>query len=626
MKKTLTSAALLLSITSLSLNAFAIGEDNGGAIDDMPLNYQNETEASAALLFLDLHNKGLAGGKSGVCIDLVYDADGRPQYKAGFDTSAFVTGSSTLQNKQSGSSGFNSDQFKKLVDALAKAQDEKVNVTIDGYADGQHYISTDYSLNGSIEKNEALSAERAKAVADLLKENPNLAVTSTRGHASPYWEKKYPSAKSGLDCPTRRKVVVTFKQPASQVKSELEGQLFKTPESMSIDTKKAIQQEFLTNVDDARSELGIPNPRRNVFRDRTTHENVEKVYARLIAQKKLNSKCDLPPFKQMTLAMIEYRMNNYMGTSPTRKEALIRLYMTESGFNSVNTGAGQSALEEGCLIPSKKIADQLSSGMENYAVSGSDFLNSSAAKVANGKVKIGFDVGNLSAQKIPLGPNKDQTLRGFYCKKCGNGLFFKEDPVNKGKFVPEYLDRIVRFKGDDQSKFINNLDALADSDPFSVGAFLKPRLYVIKNCKACKCDFTSLIRANSASVVKLDPMQGTPTSQDISTKEFEDACIIRPPVHHACNVAPNENKHSDKASFTQKFMYTSSLQNLSFQGANINELVNKVSNACPANSFGSKMTTEAKIKDVMCGDSKTKALPSEDEKEDCSQFTTQAAN
>ena len=68
------------------------------------LNYQDETEAGAALLFLELHNQGLAGGKTGVCVDLQYDEAGVPKFKAAFDTNAFVTGKCDLNS----SGGFDS--------------------------------------------------------------------------------------------------------------------------------------------------------------------------------------------------------------------------------------------------------------------------------------------------------------------------------------------------------------------------------------------------------------------------------------------------------------------------------------------------------------------------------------
>ncbi len=605
---------LLLAMSFQSLGAQA------KEVAETPLNYQDETEASAALLFLDLYNQGLAGGKSGVCVDLDYDVDGRPQFKAAFDTSAFITGSSALKSDGGlNGQGFDSVNFQKLINALAKVQNGKVNTTIDGYADGQHYKSAPpFDLEESIKKNEKLSSDRAQVIAEIIKKNPNINVSKVSGHASPFWERKYPGMNDGLDCATRRKVVVTFDQPTPQIQNETKGSFFRTPESMDREIKKEIRKEFYTDIKEAQKTLKIDFHKRSFLNQRPRRSDVERIYAKLMKDHKLNPKCDLSPFKQMTLATIEIDITDFGKNNPQgKKEEIIESYVKESGFKTKDIRGGRSVLQEGCFVPSKKLNAQIQRGVKDYAVSGSSFMSSAGLKVKNGNVAVGFDVGSLKPQKVPHGPHKGEIMRGFYCRVCGNGLFFHEDSKNPGHFHPEYLDRVANFSQNDsdQKKFLSNLDELASKDPFSVSAFIKPRLFVVKNCRDCKCDHTALIKANDESVVTFDSMSADTGTQQIPATDFENACVIRPPVHHACNVKPNETEGKDQSYFQQKLTYESSMQNLKFTASNINELIRQVSNSCDADK--KVLTADQKISDVICSADRLKQLPSDDEQADC---------
>ena len=609
--KTLVIALLLV----LSVN-----QANAGA----PLNYNDEAEASAALLFLDLYNKGIAGGKTGVCIDFQKDINGKPQYKAAFDTSAFLTGSSELKE---GSFDFN--KFNELINTVSKVQtkdkNNKVNVYVDGYADGQHYVSSsNYDVNTSISKNEKLSYNRAKVIAEIIDNNPNVSVgeKNIRGHASPFWENKYPGKNDGVNCPNRRKVVVTFDQPTPQIASEINGNFFRAPESLQSKMNGIIVSEFHQNISNAQKALNIS------YVKHPSRASVENIYAELMKNKKLNAKCDLPPFKQVTLAMIEYYINSSKEYLVAEKNILIQEYLHNTDFDISsfkNIEGAQSALESACLIPSKATEQALEKSVQSYAVSGASFLTKSGLKTINGSVNVGFDVNSLQPQMITQGPNKGKKLRGFYCKACGSGVFFYEDPEHHGQFKTEYTDRIVQSGNMDkvQSKFVNNLNQLADADPLSVGAMLKPRMFVVKNCKDCKCDHDALIRANDSSVIKFDPLSGSAVSAEISASEFDQVCIIRPPVHHSCGTDPNKNNGADQVKFLEQLSYESSIQNLKFVAPNISELINNVGNSCPADL--KLLTAEQKIANVKCSSDRLKQLPSEDERDDCAGFDTKIA-
>jgi hypothetical protein len=620
MKKVL---VFILSSILFGPSLYAIDKDK--EVKETPLNFENEVEASAALLFLDLYNQGLAGGKTGICLNLDYDADGKPQYKAAFDTSAFVTGSSELKTGSLDGQGFNADNFKKLVDALARNQGGKVNASVDGYADGQHYSSKVFNVEESIKKNEKLSLDRASIIADLLKSNPNINIQQVAGHASPELERKYPKMSGGLNCPKRRKVIISFDQPTPQIKSEMSGSFFRAPEAMNKKVKDSIRQEFDANVRATQRALKIERHNSSFFHRRTDRENVQKIYDQLMADKKINPNCNLPPFKQMTLAMIENDITDFGNNSTKRKEGVILSYLNESGLKIKDIDGGRSALQEGCLMPSKSLADSMQNSVKDYAVSGSSFMSSAKLKTSDGKVTVGFDVKTLDPQKVQVGSLKGQKIRGFYCQACGNGLFFHED--SSGHFHPEYLDRVIHFsEGDkDQDIFINNLNKISDADPFSVAAFIKPRLFVVKNCKDCKCDHMALIKAKDASVISFDPLSGNgDASKQIPSSDFENACVIRPPVHHACNVRPNKNDGKDQATFQQKLTYESTIQNLKFQGSSVNELIKNVGGSCSADKKA--MSANEKISNVMCSADQLRALPSHDEFNDCADEEAKLAN
>jgi hypothetical protein len=579
-------------------------------VEPKSLNYQDETEAGAALLFLELHNQGLAGGKTGVCVDLQYDEAGVPKFKAAFDTNAFVTGKCDLNS----SGGFDSSGFERLVGAIAKAQKDKVQLSVDGYADGQHYGGK--TLEESIKANEALSKCRADAIGNLLSQkNNDVSLASSKGHASPYWERKSPPPKGGLNCPTRRKVVVTFDSKTPVIGSQMSGNFFGAPASMPDSVKKDIRKVFNKSVGDVRKSLGIKVRNRNFLNGGGIDRDVRSIFEKLKSKGILNPKCDLSPFRQVTEAMIEAIVFDSDRTKTlTRK-------LVDAGYSTKSIAGGVSALQDGCLIPDSNLLGSIAQKSKDFQTTGSKMMEGAQLKSKNGMVEVGFEVGTLDAPRVPAGVHKGKSVRGFYCQACGNGLFFFPDPARPGKFIPEYHDRLLTFDEKDREKqkdFMKGLNEMADADPFGAAAYLKPRLFVIKNCKDCACDPMSKVRGKDASVLAFDPVAGVEGRVQIPAAEFEQSCVLRPPVHHACNVKPVKNDGKDQKSFSEQLEYQMVLNDLKVTAPNVPELLKKVDVSCRKSNVG--MTADQKIQDVMCSNHPTLKLPSEDEEKDCEEF------
>jgi hypothetical protein len=84
----------------------------------------------------------------------------------------------------------------------------------------------------------------------------------------------------------------------------------------------------------ARVGLGIKTIKSTSAYQRASRANVEKVYAQLLKNKKLNPKCEVAPFKQLTLAMIENSLVEVQNKAyfAKKKNFLIKQYLAESGF------------------------------------------------------------------------------------------------------------------------------------------------------------------------------------------------------------------------------------------------------------------------------------------------------
>lgn len=589
-------------VARLTIGFYVFG---GVALADPPrqLDLNDSGDASAALLFLQLHNAGLAGGSSGVCLDLSYEG-GKPRYRAAFDTEAFVTGKSDLRS----GGGLDAEGLKKLARAISAASGGTTNVSIDGYADGQHFQTEGYSVEKSIKSNQELATDRARAIEALFSGEPGIKVTGAAGHASPYWERQRPGKSEGLNCPTRRKVVVSFDAPDSKIASKVSGGRLGAPAKLPPQIRSKINQEFIRAIRESAKALSVDADMGGLGR-RKVEKDVEAVFDSMMKASRISSACIISPFKEITKAKIESVIKN------TAMSVALKTWLTPTGYK-VNAGGGNPAIESGCFVPSNEVKAGISK-IEGYSVSGADLVRNAKLSSTNGEVAIGYSAKSMDLNSIEKGPNRKQKLRGYYCSACGHGLFFHEDP-HSGSFKPQYLDRVIESKEPAmQEKFIKALNEFENADPFAVASMVKPRMFLIRNCRDCQCDHASRIKSGDASVSTFDPVQGDSPDQNVPVAALQDTCMIRPPVVHACNVRASGGDGKDEGKLKQELQYQMALQSLEVTGADINELVNKVDQACPSSS--KKLPLE-KIKDVQCDPERGTQIPSDDEKVDCDRY------
>ena len=119
-------------------------------------------------------------------------------------------------------------------------------------------------------------------------------------------------------------------------------------------------------------------------------------------------------------------------------------------------------------------------------------------------------------------------------------------------------------------------------------------------------------------MLTFDPVARVEGRVQIPAAEFEQSCVLRPPVHHACNVKPVKNDGKDQQTFSEELEYQMVLHDLKVTAPNVQELVKKVDASCPHSN--KKLTADEKIQDVMCSNHPTLKLPSEDEEKDCEEL------
>ncbi|MBU6153873.1 MAG: hypothetical protein KGP28_06185 [Bdellovibrionales bacterium] len=597
----------------------------GRAGDPVGFDPEQPENAAASLLFLEMYNQGLAGGDSGVCIDFGFDS-GKPKYRVAFDTEAFVTGKSDLNS----GGKINQDGLNKIASAIAKASGGKTEVSIDGYADGQHFKSDPYSVDASIEKNQALAKARASKISELISGSPGVTIQQVNGHASPDLERRYPQKASGLNCPTRRKVVVSFNAPESRIGSRVTGGQMSAPTKLPSSLRSAITTKFLEEIKSTGTALDVTD---STFSGRArVKKDVEKVFEKMKKDGLISQACETSPFREITKAKIETVIKHSPMTEAWKD------WVEPTGFR-LNPGSGNPAMESACFVLSSNrvkkdksnrvekeestLSDKIE-GLPGYSVSGVSLTKDAGVNAKDGKVKIGYSAKSMGVNYIGAGPNKKKNLRGYYCSACGYGLFFHED--SSGSLRPEYIDRMIDSKNPEaQDRFIKALNDFSTKDPFAPGAMVKPRMFMISDCKDCTCDHGARIKSSDQSVKVFDPVKGDSPDQELSVSELENTCIIRPPVIHACNYKAAGGDGADSGAIKQELAYQMALQSLEVTGADINELINKVDQQTSC-SKPKKLSPEEKIKDVRCDPARHTQLPGEDEVRDCEKYEDLSAN
>ena len=161
------------------------------------------------------------------------------------------------------------------------------------------------------------------------------------------------------------------------------------------------------------------------------------------------------------------------------------------------------------------------------------------------------------------------------------------------------------------------LNNLTKEDPSVIGANLKPRMFVIKSCPGCNCKPMETIRSKSANVVTIDPLSSgaqSDFSAQLTKKEMDTACVVRPPIWHTCGAEPNQVKSTKYDDFKGSLKYLDPVTGIEHTVKDLNELVAKIGTS---GTCQSALSPQARIDSVSCSASASTRLPSEDEMADC---------
>ena len=618
-------------ITGFSLIAFMANAQNKPAAKDADYytnamghadltTEQGKQDVANALFMIDLYNRGEAGGDTGICVDLDQVGD-ETKMKVGLDTKEFFTGKSGENDTEISKKRI--ENLKRLIADLAKKQGSQVDATVIGYADGQHYTNAvdsqgkfilenenDKNGNlinkGSIHNNVDLSTNRAETVRKLFADDQDISFNKSKGFASPNLEKdnRFAGKKDGLDCPNRRKVIMEIEAPKSDLKIDGSGTLVRAPKNMPKTYISALNDQFRKNVQRIKND-------KTVDLSGSTSNKAKTVFDQFIKDGTIYETCKKSPLKEITQVYIMKRLDSKIDVDSELK-SLFRKNNTDFEVN--DTKGSFSGLALGCFkMPESSFSDFDKKDNLDFQKSGPDMITEMKAKgFQGGEVTVGFDPSNLENQPIP--GHGAELGKGFWCHACGFGLFF--EPDGKGGYTPQYKDRLIRYKnsGSSQDTLFTSLKGLDKTDPFSAGAMLMPRMFVISNCPGCSCKPTDKIRAHDASVTEmnlLDP--DSKRSVKMNEEDFKSACVIRPPIMHACNVSPNDNQGADGTTVGPAKVQYQDLAGKWWGAVNPGLVASAMSKGC-----GKTEGPAEKIRSISCSDPKHKrGLPTDDEYKDC---------
>jgi hypothetical protein len=613
-RKNITFHFLFLGTLALASHAQARSVDVRNLIDAVQSSESNTPELAAALMMIDLYDQGLAGDKTGLCVDFDQTA-GKPSIKVGFSTSAFVTGKDGMSDVLLQA---DADRLKKLISTLAKAQGGSVNAKIVGYADGQHYKSgKNFSIDESIAKNEALSKQRAKSIEGFLSEislDQGKLVTTTDGFASPEWErnKKYAGQYSGLDCPTRRKVVITLDAPEAQVKEVVSPVRRFIPDEMEEGLKQSANRLL-------KMEIGSINSR---IDHGSIKDRADQIYAELKQRNSIVPECDREPMKQLTLAYIASSIDN---DDKKNLQDWIAKYLKAPyrAYQPEDNARGMGTFAIGCVRPKENWMQSMIEQSPNFQTSAKDFFGIGSNTNVVGTATVQFDSSLLKEERITKGAyagaersdgrHAGTMQRGYFCKACGSGWYFHRDA--QGNETIDYQDRAFRSNDPNRSPAAV-LNEMGDANPFSVAGFMKPRLYVVKNCKGLStAEIMDRIQKKDPSVSSVDPLENR-SALKMKSADLEGACVIRPPLMHTCSATQNHQHNEEDAKVSRSFQYTD-LAGVSRTASSLNELLNSTPSACVDNRM---LSPQEKINRVSCSTDALRKLPTGNEKADCAEF------
>lgn len=574
----------------------------------------NEVERGAALLMLELEERGLAGPGTGVCIDYA-GADGpggRPRFVVGLSTDHFETGvadTKTLDAKKQAElqkGAKNTQEVMGLLEQYLSAgtqNPKSYKVTVYGLADGQSNkmgkyrskVSGGSELEQSIQANDLLAEERAKNFRNGFLPPGMKSSSTTVALSSPYLETDG-GKSTKADCPLRRKVVVDveFDPHLAEVQGPSGSYVpgFKIADrqllrKMQIDTASQVLSELLAGGFDI-------GKKKKIAYSRELDEETKLKIVNGIASS-LPQGCNTPE----TRLYIASIMADY-------DEAVFKAGFKKIPENDFKTKwaaalanpAWLEDLSRESLTKSFKsnayIKDANDKDFAGDMINGALGANLSAARKilvadpASKKVKLGgkgthyqdcFDVSHALKSDFASNPEKIKSYGSSVDKDMDFTISYSDKnvptlSVSGGRHLHGYgctaCGSGLRFGADgkkafkDRSGEINGpLHQKLTSDEFlkqnpgkrlSLGSIKDARVYLVPNCPKCQCTDLFERITSGAPDVSTYQINAVPFEEKLKVKA--GTCVFTPPVPSACAVSPDGTKEDDGAVQEEKFKWT----------------------------------------------------------------------
>lgn len=621
--------------------------------EDLAGSYDTSDETRAALFMLGLQRKGVVGGGSGICVDYIpaTAAGSPPEFKIGFSSDAFVTGKSDINSTK-----LDVTKIRDVVKGLYEAQgNQALSLRVDGFADGQHYDGK--TLEDSIKANEALSLRRANLIRDqLMGSSSNWIVPMTAsdvaGFASPLQERDFAPPKE-VKCDTRRKVVISAKLGAPEIRTQSKGaSYFPQLQMQSGQQRKKIVEAFDESVASASTAI---EERRNaskkkVLKSMPEADDPKAVMDEMITQGLIVPQCrDHEVLRELTLAAI--RSSLAFGDSSQVSSAEWTESMNEwSGYerfmDSKKVGSGKPTDRFWCFVsPFSQPVDPSLTAAQRKRDLGEVFFKAGARsgaelipKLKADKVPdqtmlgVGFDPSRLQQQNVTGADRQKSKKHGFVCGECGHGISFEPKMGADGK-VASYEavlnDRLLKHPSNmaagDRDALYQALQAVSDANPFSVAALSRPRTYIVPNCENCQCDLRTRLGGKDVQVV--DPLAHRNDAfeeEQVSKGVLAKACVFSPPVVHSCMVSPQAGGEARETIASSSFSFYNPVTAVTEEVGDLQEAAEAIveaGNSCSALVGPEKpLTFQERINDASCSGKPANRLPSSDpekERDDC---------
>lgn len=574
----------------------------------------NEVERGAALLMLELEERGLAGPGTGVCIDYV-GADGpggRPGFVVGLSTDHFETGvadTKALDAKKQAELQKGAKNTQEVMSLLEQylgggTQNPKsYKVTVYGLADGQtnrmgkyrSKVSGGSQLEQSIKANGLLAEERAKNFQNGFLPPGMKSSSSTVGLSSPYLETDGGKSAS-TDCPQRRKVVVDIEFDPHQAEiQDASGSYvpgFKIADrqllrKMQIDTSAQVLSKLLSGEFAAGKKKKITYSRG--LDDETKSKIVNQIASALphgcntpetrLYIASIMADYDEAAFKAESKKIPEsdfktkwtVTLGNPTWLEDLSKESLSKTYKTNAFIKDANDKDFVSDMINGALganLPAARRILASDPESENVKLGGKGTHYQDC-----------FDVGRALKSDFASNPDKIKSYGTSVDKDMDFSIRYADKNVPTLKtsgglhlhgFGCTACGSGLRFEKDgkkafkDRSGQVNGpLRKTLTSDEFlnqnpgnrlSLGSIKDARVYLVPNCPKCRCkDLFDRITSGAPGVSSFQ-INAVPFVEKIKLKA--GTCVFTPPVPSACAVSPDGVKEDDGAVQDEVFKWT----------------------------------------------------------------------